>query len=133
MSSYAGKLTTGREGGSAIAEFAMVSALVTVLSLAVLQVGLALYVRNVLVACASEGARLAARADAGPHDGVDRTRELIGASLSPGFAQHVTVGVAETGGVRVVTVRVVAPLPMLGLLGLGGRVEVVGRAFAEKQ
>jgi Flp pilus assembly protein TadG len=133
MTGVAGYLRARREGGSAIAEFAMVSALVTVLSLAVLQVGLALYVRNVLIACASEGARLAAREDAGTHDGVDRTRDLIGASLSAHFAERVTVAVTDEGGLRVVTVRVVAPLPVMGLLGLDGRVEVVGRAFAERQ
>jgi Flp pilus assembly protein TadG len=122
-----------REGGAAIAEFAMVSALVTVLSLAVLQVGLALYVRNVLVACASEGARLGARADATPDEGAERTRALISDTVSPRFARGVTVGVRGAGEVQVVVVHVVAPMPVVGILGVEGGLDVVGRAFLEQQ
>ncbi len=36
-------------------------------------------------------------------------------------------------GVRVLSVRVVAPLPVIGLLGAGQRFDVVGRAFLERQ
>ena len=46
-----------REAGAAVADFALVSGLVSLLFLAVLQVGLALHIRNTLIACASEGAR----------------------------------------------------------------------------
>jgi Flp pilus assembly protein TadG len=116
-----------------VAEFAMVSALVAVLALAVLQLGLVLYVRNVLTACASEGARLAARADATPADGAERTRELIADSLSPRFAQQVTTEVDETGPVEVMVVRVVAPLPVVGTFGPDAGIEVAGRAFLERQ
>ena len=45
--------------------------------LAVFQLGLALHIRNTLIACASEGARYGARADATPADGERRARELI--------------------------------------------------------
>ena len=57
------------EGGSAVADFTMVSALVAVLFVAVFQLGLALHIRNTLISCASEGARLGARANADPDDG----------------------------------------------------------------
>ena len=78
------------ERGAAIADFAMVSVLVVVLFLAVVQLGLALHTRNMLISCASEGARLGARADAVDGEGVARTESLISASLSPHYARHVT-------------------------------------------
>ena len=121
------------ELGSAVADFAMVSGLVALLFLAVFQVGLALHIRNTLIACAAEGARLGARADAVPEDGATRARALIGDSLSPRFARGVTADVVETGGVRVVVVEVLAPLPVIGPLGPDGRLRVVGRAFLESQ
>lgn len=111
----------------------MVSGLVSVLFLGIFQLGLALHVRNTLISCAAEGARLGARADAHPEDGARRAAELIGASLSPRFAQEVTAAVETAGGVRVVAVRVRAPLPVLGVLGPSGSLEVVGRAFLESQ
>ena len=121
------------ERGSAVADFAMVSGLVALLFLAVFQVGLALHIRNTLIACAAEGARLGARADAVPEDGATRARALIGDSLSSRFARGVTADVVETGGVRVVVVEVLAPLPVIGPLGPDGRLRVVGRAFLESQ
>ena len=121
------------ERGAAMADFAMVSVLVVVLFLAVFQLGLALHTRNTLISCASEGARLGARADAVPGHGVSRTQALITASLSAQFARNVTSREAVVGGVRVVEVRVVAPLPVIGLLGPDGRLDLVGRAFLESQ
>jgi hypothetical protein len=126
-------LTVRREHGSAVAEFVMVSGLVVVLFLAVFQLGLTLHVRNTLISCASEGARLGARADADPGMGVARARELISASLSERYADDVTTGMGLVGGVQVVEVRVRAPFPVLGLLGPDGRLDVTGRAFLERQ
>ncbi len=119
--------------GSAVVDFILVSALVTVLFLAVFQLGLALHVRNTLIACAAEGARLGARADATPEDGAARARDLIAASISPRFAGDVSAGVVDAGGVRAVAVWVRAPLPVLGPLGPQGRLRVIGRAFQESQ
>ncbi|HYN66302.1 MAG TPA: TadE/TadG family type IV pilus assembly protein [Ornithinibacter sp.] len=121
------------EGGAAIADFAMVSVLVVVLFLAVVQLGLALHTRNTLISCAAEGARLGARADAMAGQGISRTESLISESLSPRYARQVTSSVSTVGGVRVVEVRVVAPIPVLGLLGPEDRLDVVGRAFLESQ
>jgi len=111
----------------------MVSALVTLLFVAVFQLGLALHIRNTLISCASEGARLGARAGATQEEGAQRTRDLIRTSLSPRFAGDVTVSTTEVGGVRVVVVRVQAPLPVLGPLGPDRSLDVVGRAFLESQ
>ncbi|MBT9255861.1 pilus assembly protein [Phycicoccus sp. MAQZ13P-2] len=111
----------------------MVSVLLTTIFLALLQLGLVLHVRNVLISCASEGARAGARADAVPGEAVLRTRSLVGASLSPRYARWVSARESTVSGVRVVEVEVVAPLPVLGLLGPEGRLDVVGRAFREDQ
>lgn len=121
------------ERGAAITDFAMVSVLVVVLFLTVVQLGLALHTRNTLISCAAEGARLEARADAVAGQGVARAESLIGESLSPRYARQVTSRVTVVGGVRVVEVRVVAPIPVLGLLGPDDRLDVVGRAFLESQ
>ena len=121
------------EQGAAIADFAMVSVLVLVLFLMVFQLGLTLHTRNTLISCASEGARLGARADAAPGQGISRTQALISESLSPRYARRVTVREAVVEGVRVVEVRVVAPIPVIGLLGPDDRLDVVGRAFVEAQ
>ncbi|MFL6078768.1 MAG: TadE/TadG family type IV pilus assembly protein [Ornithinibacter sp.] len=121
------------ERGAAVADFTMVSALVVGLFLAVFQLGLALHTRNTLISCASEGARLGARADAAPGQGVSRTQALISASLSARYARHVSSRQTVVEGVRVVEVRVVAPVPVLGLFGPDDRLDVVGRAFLEAQ
>lgn len=111
----------------------MVSTLVLVLFLALVQLGLALHTRNTLISCASEGARLGARADAVPGQAVSRTEALIRESLSPRYARRVTTREGVVGGVRVVEVHVVAPIPVIGLLGPDDRLDVVGRAFLESQ
>lgn len=123
----------GAERGSAVADFAMVSGLVALLFVAVFQVGLALHVRNTLISCASEGARLGARADADPEAGAARTRELISSSLSERFSRNVSARLVDADGVQAVAVEVVAPLPVVGPLGPDGRLRVVGRAFLESQ
>jgi hypothetical protein len=121
----------GGENGTATAEFVMVGGLLTVLTLTVLQLGLALLVRNTVLDAAAEGARYAALADNGLPDGVARTRDLITTALGPGYAAHVN---AEYGTyldlpAAVITVR--TPLPLIGLVGIDGGLEVVGHAALE--
>lgn len=111
----------------------MVSGLLSVLFLAVFQVGLALHIRNTLIACASEGARYGARANATPQDGIARTHRLITASLSDQYADHVTAETAVVNGIAVVRLRVEAPLPILGRLGPGRVLSVQAQAFSENQ
>lgn len=123
----------GSEAGAAIVDFSMVSVLLLAIFLAVVQLGLALHTRNTLISCASEGARYGARADAHEGEGVARARQLVSASLSERYARWVTSRERVIGGVRVVEVRIVAQVPVLGLIGPEGRLDVVGRAFAEDQ
>jgi Flp pilus assembly protein TadG len=126
-------MSRGRESGSAVADFAMVSALLSVLFLAVFQLGLALHIRNTLISCASEGARYGARANALPQDGVVRASQLVRASLSGRYAGNVTAVTAVVDGIEVVQLRIEAPLPILGPLGPDRALTVQARAFSERQ
>jgi len=117
--------------GSAVAEFTLVGILLTVLALAVVQLALALHVRNTLLDAAAEGARYAALAGSSSADGIARTKDLITAAVSPEYAQDVTVGSASIGGVPAVEVTVRATLPVIGLLGVQRGLEVSGHAAIE--
>jgi Flp pilus assembly protein TadG len=110
----------------------------------ILQLGIALYVRNTLAACAQEGARYGANEDfevEGPDveaaQAVDRTVSCINASLSTEFSGGVTAtaGPTTTAGLQVdvVEVKVGSPVPVIGLFGLGNEVvHVKGDAMQEK-
>jgi len=117
--------------GSAPAEFAMVGGLLTILTLSVMQLGLALHVRNTVLDAASEGARYAALADNDLADGVGRTRDLIATALGPDYARSVTAeyGTYLDAPASIVTVR--TPLPLLGLIGITDGLEVSGHAAVE--
>ena len=121
----------GGDLGAAVVDFAMVGALLTVLFLGVLQLGLALHVRNTLTAAAAEGARYAANADRAPDDGVAWTRELVAATLSPAYAQDVVGGLEDVAGFPTVFIEVRARLPVLGLLGPDRGLVVRGHALDE--
>ena len=125
------------ERGSAVVDFALVGALLTLLFLSVLQLGFVVHVRNTLVDCASEGARYGARADRSPADAVARTRALVVSELSPGYAARVGARISaaevDRAGTRVVEVRLTAPLPVVGLAGPSGLLTVSGHAYAERQ
>lgn len=109
----------------------MVGALLTVLTLSVLQLGLALHIRNTVQDAAAEGARFAALADNTPADGVRRTSELIALAIGGDFAQDVTVSEGAWRGHPAVTVTVRARLPVVGLIGVDGGLEVAGHAAIE--
>lgn len=117
--------------GSAVVEFVLVGVLLTALFLALVQLGLALHVRNTVQASAAEGARYAANADRTRADGEAVARELIRASLADGYAAHVTSGTELVAGVPTVYVQVDAPLPVVGLLGPPRTVHVRGHAVEE--
>jgi len=120
-----------REGGAAVVEFTLVTVVLVVLFLAILQLALALYVRNTLVAAAAEGARYAANADRSGADGATRARELAAAALGDRFADDIRVGEAVVEGVPTVVVEVRATLPLVGLVGLSHALVVRGHAIDE--
>jgi len=112
----------------------MVAGLLSLLFVAVFQLGLALHIRNTLISCASEGARYGARADAIPQDGVTRASQLIRASLPSRYADNVSASEYTTvNGIVVVQVRIEAPLPVLGPLGPDRALSIQARAFSERQ
>ena len=109
-------------------DFALVGALVAAVALALLQLALGLHVRNVLIDAAGEGARRAALVGGTTAEAEARVRALAGAALSGDCVQ---VRRTRTGGLAVVEVRVLARLPVLGLLGPGGGLAVTGHAVDE--
>ena len=119
---------TPDERGSAVTDFVMVGGLLTVLALAVVQLTLILHVRNVLVDAAASGARYGTLADRTPDDARQRASELITGSIGADYAGSVSVGQGDAAGVRTLEVRVVAPMPVIGLIGPAGTMEVAGHA-----
>jgi len=109
----------------------MVAALLTALALGVIQLALAMHVKNTLTDAAAEGARYAALADSSLSAGVERTRLLISTALSDGFAGDVSARTATLDGQAVVEVSASAPLPIVGLFGVAGGLDVRGHAPLE--
>lgn len=105
--------------------------LLTTLFLALLQLALALHVRNTLTASAAEGARYAANADREPAQGAEVTRQLIRASLADSFASDVSSGFETVAGISTVFIEVRATLPLVGLLGPPRGIVVRGHALEE--
>jgi Flp pilus assembly protein TadG len=103
--------------GSAVAEFAAVAGLLAVLFAAVVQLAVVQHVRATAADCAGEGARFAALRGNTTDDGASRTRQLLSASLSPAYAEHVTARTTQVAGTPVVEVDVTAPLPVVAFLG----------------
>ncbi len=118
-------------GGSAVAEFVMVIALLTVLTLSVIQLGLALLIRNTVQDAAAEGARFAALADNGLSDGTERARQLLTVALGPSYAVNVEGSYGNYLGHPAAIVTVRAPLPLIGLVGIEHGLEVSGHAAVE--
>ena len=119
------------DAGSAVAEFVMVGALLTVLTLSVIQLGLALHIRNTVLDAASEGARFAALADSSLGEGVSRSRDLITTTIGSGYATDVTATYGRYLGHPSAIITVRTPLPLIGLFGLDGGLEVSGHAAVE--
>jgi len=122
------------DGGSAAVDFVLVGTLVTLMFLAVVQLGVDYHVRDVLAASVAEGARYGANADvADPASGADRANALIDRALGPSYARAVAGNDQQTvDGVPVITVRATAHLPLLAwFLPVGPTVHVTGHAVLE--
>jgi hypothetical protein len=104
--------------------------------LAVVQLGIDYHVRNVLAACAAEGARYGANADVASADAAaERTNDLIRQSVGSRFATAVAAPRQDTvDGAPVVTVTVTARLPLFAwFLPAGPTVHAVAHALLEQQ
>ncbi len=116
--------------GSAPVEFVLVAPLVLLVFCAIVQIGLAGYVRTTLVAAAAEGARAGAAADSNTAIAIRRTRAAVATSIAEGVVEDVTASERTDGGVPVIAVTVHARLPLFGLLGPAS-LKVTGRALRE--
>jgi hypothetical protein len=119
------------ERGSAVVDFVLVGGLLTMFFLSVLQLTLILHVRNTLIDAAASGARYGTLADRSAEDAEDRARSLIASSLNPGFAEHISSTEVSFEGFRTLEVTVRAPLPVIGLIGPRGMLEVKGHAAVQ--
>ena len=125
------RVITREESGSAVVDFVMVGALVIVVFVALLQVALGVYARNVLTDAAGDGARRAALVGGTEAEARRRVQTLSDAALRRGYVDTVTVSRVPSGDLTIVEVTVKAPFPLLGLLGPGGTLTVTGRAVDE--
>ena len=121
----------GDDRGSSPVEFVLVGTLLTVLTLAVLQLGLSIYVRNVVHDAAVEGAFHAALADTSLEDGAQRTGQIITRTVGAEYAADIAVRETSSLGHPAVEVTVRATLPLVGLLGAPRSMEVTARAPVE--
>ncbi|MGU3644816.1 TadE/TadG family type IV pilus assembly protein [Microbacterium sp. C23T] len=119
------------DAGASPVEFVLVGTLLTVLTLGVLQFGLAVYVRNVVHDAAVEGAYHAALADTTLAEGAQRTRDIVGRAIGAEYATDVSVQETAALGQRTVEVRVEATLPLVGLLGAPRGMDVTAHAPVE--
>jgi Flp pilus assembly protein TadG len=106
------------DDGAAVVDFVLVSVLLVALFLLVLQVGLVLHVRNVLVASAAEGARYGANADRTADEGATRAKQVIADALGNRVAASMTcapIDGEELDGQSVVDVRCSGPMPLVFL------------------
>jgi hypothetical protein len=99
-----------------------------VLTLAVLQVGVAVYVRNVVHDAAVEGAYHAGLADTSVAEGAARTAEIIGRTVGADVVGAVEARETSWDGAPAVEVTVAATLPLVGLWGLPESLEVTAHA-----
>jgi Flp pilus assembly protein TadG len=120
--------------GSAAVDFVLVGTLVTLLFLALLQLGVDFYVRNVLAACVADGARYAANADvADPSAGAAQANEEIRHALGSSYATaYAPARQDRADGAAVVTIEIDARLPLLAwFLPAGPTVHATGHALLE--
>ena len=119
--------------GAAVVEFTLVGILLVALFLGVLQVGLYLHLRNVVVASVAEGAREAANADRSCADGAARAYDLIARAAGTRVADGLDFTCDEVlaGGVPAVRLRARGALPLLFPPVGSVAVDASARAFEE--
>ncbi len=121
----------GRERGSAVAGFALVSLAVLPLVMAVLQLAVVWHIRNTLVDAASEGARYGAGYQRSAAAAAVRARAAADASLDDGLVDRVAGYETRVDGQPGIEVDLTADVPLLGLWGPTIRLHVRGHAVRE--
>lgn len=117
--------------GSSAVEFLLVSIVLTALTLGVLQLAVAVYLRNLTQDAAVEGAYFAALADVQTAEGAARARAILERAVGDGFVDSATARLVGRGDTAVVEVRVTTRLPIIGLFGIPEGWEVTARAPLE--
>ncbi|MFJ5954999.1 TadE/TadG family type IV pilus assembly protein [Paenarthrobacter sp. NPDC092416] len=112
-------------------DFVLVGALLTLFFMAIVQLTLILHVRNTLIDAAASGARLGSLADRTPLDAKERSAELIRGALNMDFAQDISTAEVTRDGVITLEVTIRAPIPVMGLIGPSGVMEVKGHAVLQ--
>lgn len=100
----------------------------TVIFVSLIQLSLALHVRNTVADAASSAARYGALGDRTAADARERASMLLATALGSGYAQDISASVQQQDGIRLMTVTVSAPIPLLGLIGPAHTLEVTGHA-----
>lgn len=110
----------------------MVAVLVLVIAVAVVQLGLFVHVRNSLTDVAGAAARYGALEGNSERQAQERAAVLVAREFGASYPADVSVSAStDAGGSRIITVRIVASVPLLGLLGPGGSLATEGRAMDE--
>lgn len=119
------------EGGSAIADFTLVSVILVPLFFAIFQFALIWHMKNTITSAASEGARYGAAYDRTTSDAADRTASVLDATFGTDFDADVSAGDTTLDGHPVVEVVVTAEVPVLAFWGPTVQVESRGHAIKE--
>jgi hypothetical protein len=100
--------------GASVAEFSLVAVLALTITLALLQLAIYLYQRNVVMTALSEGARVAATSGRAPGDGRKAACTLLGQAIGD-HCERIQVTVGEHDGLIVLTGAGTLPgyLPMV--------------------
>lgn len=109
-------------------EFLLTALLVVTVALGLIQLALTIHVKNTLMACAAEGARVAAREAWEPVDGAQRARECARDSVA--VEATATTARVDVGGQQGVSVTITGDAPVLGVWQVG-RVSATARALDE--
>lgn len=127
------------DDGAAVVDFVLVSILVLALFLIVFQVGVALHVRTLVAAAASEGARYGAAADRTPAEGAERAQSALRDSLGDRIGAAIRCapaaggGVVDVGGAPAVEIVCRGPMPIVFLPSPAVTIEVKGHALEESR
>jgi Flp pilus assembly protein TadG len=108
----------------------LIAPLLLLLALAVLQVALLMHARATLTSAATEGARAGALSGADPRAGISRATALVEQNVSGAVVRQISAERDAIDGLAVLTVRISAEVPGLGLLG-ATRLDVEGHALIE--
>ena len=108
----------------------LVTPLLLLLAFAVVQIALLFHARATLTFVAAESARAGSLSGADPSAGVMRARMLVAQNLSGAIVDQVSATREVIDGVSVLTVRIDADVPLIGILG-PTQIHVEGHALIE--